>query len=247
MSDHRSEAPDAGRDGAPIYPIGLRLTGRLCVVVGGGPVGARRALGLLRAGARVRLISPELSEELLGLADDGRIEWVARPYRPGDALGGAGPRPALVFAATDSPDVNESICAEAAAAGVPANSAAPPEAGAFALPAVLRRGDVCVAVFTAGDSPGLAGRIRDEVAAHIGPEYGEFAALLRRARAALRSRVADADARRRAMAALVAETGCLELLRAGRRQEAVALLARTADAAIAGGPAAARADAEEEP
>lgn len=267
MTGH-PHAPRAerGRSAPPVYPVGLLVEGAPCVVVGGGPVGERKVRGLLEAGARVSVISPELTPGLKELHEANRIGWAPRAYRPGDESGVIPPpgrdaapeRPLLIIAATSDPAVNAAVCSAAAAAGVLASRADPPredgQAGAgpagggtdqpaagddrpaggrFIAPAVLRRGDVCVAVFTGGDSPGLAARIRDEVAAAIGPEYGELAELLRAARAALRRRVADPAARRRAMAALVSSPEPLRLLRAGARQEAVAWIARTVDEALA--------------
>lgn len=227
-----------------VYPVGLLIEGVPCLVFGGGPVAERKVRGLLEAGARVSVVSPEVTPGLKELQAAGQIEWYARLYRPGDESGEA-ERPLLVFAATSDADVNAAICARAAATGVLANRADRPEddrsgvteVGRFAVPAALRRGDVCVAVFTGGDSPGLAAMIRDEVAGAIGPEYGEFARLLRSARKALRREVADSAARRRAMAALMGSPEPLRLLRAGARQEAVAWIARTVDETLAQGPA----------
>ena len=124
----------------PYYPLFLDLTGRRCLVVGAGPVGQRKAAGLLAAGAVVRVVAPE-SPELSG------AEWVAAEYEP-EHLDGM----ALVFAA-GPPDVNARVVADARQRGIWVNSASDPTSGDFLLPAVRRAGRIEVAVSTAGASP----------------------------------------------------------------------------------------------
>jgi precorrin-2 dehydrogenase/sirohydrochlorin ferrochelatase len=161
------------------YPILLNLEGRLCVVVGGGPVGMRKVRGLRAAGARVRLIDPEppVGEELPDL------EVAARPYRNGDLQGAA-----LVFAASGNREVNAAVAADARRAGIPVNVADAPQEGDFGLPALLRRGALTVAVSTAGRSPALAAVIRDRLAENLGTEWAtvlDLAAALRQKRLTL--------------------------------------------------------------
>ncbi len=146
----------------PDYPIILDLRNRLCVVVGGGPVGRRKALGLCRAGARVRLIAPEPLDE----AGVKGIEVLGRIFRSGDLRGAA-----LAFAATGSRRVNAAVVREARRRRIPVNVADLPESGDFTLPAVLRRGGITVAVSTGGESPALAALLRDHLALTLGPEW----------------------------------------------------------------------------
>ena len=120
----------------------MDVSGRRCVVVGGGGVAARKARGLLGSGARVVVISP---------AD----------------LSGA----FLAFAATDSREVNAAVAREARESGVPVNVADRPAEGDFALPSVLRRGGLQVAVSTGGASPTLARRVRAGLEASFAPEW----------------------------------------------------------------------------
>lgn len=151
------------------YPVLLRLQGALCVVVGGGPVGRRKAAGLLAAGARVRLVAGGAVE---GMETDPALEVVARPFRAGDLAGAR-----LAFAATDERRVNEAVAAEARRLGIPVNLAEAPDRGDFTLPAVLRRGELTLAVGTGGASPALAAELRDRLATLLGPEWGEVVAL----------------------------------------------------------------------
>ena len=160
----------------PDYPILLNLDGRLCVVVGGGPVGRRKARGLRDAGARVRLIDPEppVGEEFRD------IEVAARTYRTADLRGAA-----LAFAAAGDREVNAAVAADARREGIPVNVADAPLEGDFRLPALLRRGELTVAVSTGGQSPALAALVRDLLAETLGPEWTtvlELAGALRQKR-----------------------------------------------------------------
>lgn len=158
------------------YPILLQLHGRLCAVIGGGSVGRRKVRGLLDAGARVRLVAPDALAE----GDRSGVEIVPRPYRPGDLEGAA-----LAFAATDSRETNAAVAREARQRGIPVCVADAPDEGDFVLPALLRRGELTVAVSTGGQSPALAALVREHLAENLGPEWAtvlEIAAALRRKR-----------------------------------------------------------------
>lgn len=146
---------DNASAGPAPYLTGLRLSGRLVVVVGGGVVAARRVPRLLEAGARVRLVSPTATVDLERAAAEGRLDWVVRPFRPGDLAGAW-----YVLAATDDVQANRSVSAEAEAARVfcvRADAAA--EATAW-TPATGEVEGVQVAVL-AGRQPREAARVRD--------------------------------------------------------------------------------------
>ena len=145
-----------------LYPIFLDLSGRRCVVVGGGEVANRKARKLLQARARVVVISPEIGVELESVA----VEVHRRPYREGDLEGAY-----LAFAATDSREANAAVAREAKERGIPVNVADRLSDGDFALPATLRRGGLQVAVSTGGASPTLARKIKDELEGVFGPEW----------------------------------------------------------------------------
>lgn len=161
---------DEGREPRPnlAYLACLDLAGRACVVVGGGSVAARKVAALLESGAHVRVVAPWAVERLTMLAQVGRIELLTRPYAAGD-LGGA----LLVFAATDQPEVNAQVAQDAREAGALCNVADDSAPGDFTVPATLRRGDLTIAISTAGGAPGYARRLRDQLAVSIGPEHGQ--------------------------------------------------------------------------
>ena len=160
-------------EGTVLYPIFLNLDGKRCVVVGGGAVANRKARKLLQARAEVVAISPEVKPELESVATEVR----RRPYREGDLEGAS-----LVFAATNRREVNAAVTREARARGIPVNVADEPSEGDFALPSVLRRGQLQVAVSTGGASPTLARRVRYELESAFGSEWAGVVEALGKAR-----------------------------------------------------------------
>ncbi|MFS0717616.1 uroporphyrinogen-III C-methyltransferase [Arthrobacter sp. 1P04PC] len=141
-----------------IYPAALRLLGRPVLVVGGGPVAARRAKGLLDAGARVTLVAPEAGAGVRELADAGLLAWKARPYRPGDADGAW-----FIQTATGNPAVDAQVAADAEAQRTWCVNASDHEASAAWTPAVAVVDDVKIAINAGGD-PRRAMALRDAVA-----------------------------------------------------------------------------------
>ena len=137
------------------YPVFLDLAGVPVLVVGGGPVALRKVLGLVKAGAAVTVIAPDVVD---GVAEIATVEQ--RPYATGDLTGFQ-----LVVSATNDPTVNAKVAADARDAGIFINSADDPDNCTFILPAIARRGPITVAISTGGASPALAGRLRDEIAA----------------------------------------------------------------------------------
>jgi precorrin-2 dehydrogenase/sirohydrochlorin ferrochelatase len=178
------------------FPVLLDLTGRHCLMVGGGPVAERRIIGLLDAGARVTVISPQVTPTLAALAAEGRISLRARHYLAGDLAGVD-----LAFVATAVREVNLAVAREAQERGVWVNAADDPAHCTFILPALVRRGDLTVAVATGGTSPALSRAIREELETYLTAEYATLAALAAEARREVRAagQVVTADAWRQAL------------------------------------------------
>lgn len=198
------------------YPIFLDMTGRRCVVIGGGAVAERKVEGLLEAGASVTMISPALTARLEALAAEGRVSHASREYGPGDLAGFE-----LAFVATDDGEVNAAVAREGRERGVWVNAADDPAHCDFILPAVLRRGELVVAVATGGASPALSRAIREELEAYFTEAYAELSRVVAEVRHELRqqARSLDAETWRRAL-----DGDLRRLVAEGRREEAKARL-----------------------
>jgi precorrin-2 dehydrogenase len=162
----------------PLYIACLRLSGRRCVVVGGGDVGLEKVDGLLACDASVTLIAPAAHEALRAYAREGSIEWLQRPYGGPADLDGA----FLVIAATDTTDVNIAVFDDAERRAMLVNVVDVPPLCNFILPAIVRNGPLAIAISTAGASPALAKRMKREVSEHFGERYATLALLLNEVR-----------------------------------------------------------------
>jgi precorrin-2 dehydrogenase/sirohydrochlorin ferrochelatase len=156
-----------------LYPVNMDVHGVLCLIIGGGSVASRKVDSLLSCGAEIRVISPGVCARIAGLAKDGLLEWQQREYNKGDLAGAQ-----LVFAATDSPEIQKQVVAEATAAAILVNVIDMPEACTFQVPASFRQGELLLTVATGGGSPALAARIRRDLEASYGPEYGLLVAMM---------------------------------------------------------------------
>ncbi len=155
------------------YPIFLKVEQKLCVVIGGGPVAERKITSLLEAGARVKVIAPEITERIKTLAREGKIIWEERPYRSGDLKDAF-----LVIAATNNPQVQEEVFAEAEERKIFCNVVDKPALCSFIVPSVVKRGRLQIAISTSGASPALAKRLREQLEELFGPEYAEYLELM---------------------------------------------------------------------
>ena len=161
----------------PFYIACLRLTGRRCVVVGGGEIGLEKVEGLLACDGRVVLVAPDAVPELVELAAEGSIEWIRREYRPGDVE-----NTFIAIAATDDTDVNIRVFEDAERRAMLVNVVDVPPLCNFILPAIVRTGPLAIAISTAGASPALAKRIKAQISDEFGEPYARLAVLLNEAR-----------------------------------------------------------------
>ncbi|MDQ3850017.1 MAG: bifunctional precorrin-2 dehydrogenase/sirohydrochlorin ferrochelatase [Actinomycetota bacterium] len=161
----------------PFYIACLKLSGRRCLVVGGGEIGLEKVEGLLACDADVVLVAPDAVPELRELASEGSIAWERRAYRPGDL-----DATFLAIACTSDTEVNIRVSEDAEARAMLVNIVDVPPLCNFILPAIVRTGPLAIAISTAGASPALAKRMKREVAELFGEEYARLAILLNDAR-----------------------------------------------------------------
>ena len=195
----------------PFYIACLRLSGRRCVVVGGGDVGLEKVEGLLACDGEVTLIAPEAHPELVQLALEGSIRWERRDYESGDLDGAL-----IAIAATDDTDLNIRVYEDAEARAMLVNVVDVPPLCNFILPAIVRTGPLAVAISTAGASPALAKRMKREIAEQFGEPYANLAILLNEARGWAKATLPTYQDRKEFFESIVnGEPDPIELLRAG--------------------------------
>jgi precorrin-2 dehydrogenase / sirohydrochlorin ferrochelatase len=206
----------------PFYIACLKLSGRRCVVVGGGEIGLEKVEGLLACDAQVTLIAPDALPALEQLASEGSIEWERRDYSGRQDLEGV----FLAIAATNDTDVNIAVYEDAERRAMLVNVVDVPPLCNFILPAIVRTGPLAIAISTAGASPALAKRIKREVADAYGEPYAQLAVLLNEARGWAKGTLPTYQDRKDFFESIVnGDPDPVELLREGRVQGVRELIA----------------------
>jgi precorrin-2 dehydrogenase/sirohydrochlorin ferrochelatase len=175
-----------------LFPMFMKLEGRSCLVVGAAAIGEPKIGSLIAAGASVRVVALRATAAVTAWARTGAITWEARAFNGADL-----DNTFMVIAATNSRDLNAVIFHEARQRNILCNVVDDPEYCDFYYPAVVRRGDLQIAISTNGHSPALAQRIRRELEIQFGPEYGEWLEELGRTRQQLFASKIDPEQRRR--------------------------------------------------
>ncbi|MFP5298325.1 MAG: bifunctional precorrin-2 dehydrogenase/sirohydrochlorin ferrochelatase [Actinomycetota bacterium] len=196
-----------------LYVACIDLHDRDCLVVGAGNVGLEKTQGLLKAGAFVTVVAPEVDSRLRDLAIGGRVQLIERAFFPDDVAGRV-----LVIAATSDNAVNRRVYGAARERGVLVNVADVPDLCDFILPAIHRNGPLAVAVSTNGASPALAQRMREEAASYFDDAYAELAEILEGLRPWAKATLPTYGARKAFFDGIVhGQPDPIELLRAGNR------------------------------
>ena len=205
----------------PFYIACLKLTGRRCVVVGGGDVGLEKVEGLLACDGEVVLIAPDAIEPLRDLAEEGSIRWEQREYETGDLEGTF-----IAIAATSDTDVNIGVFEDAEKRAMLVNVVDVPPLCNFILPAIHRTGPLAIAISTAGASPALAKRLKREIAEQYGEPYARLAELLNEPRGWAKKNLPTYQDRKEFFEGIVnGEPDPVELLRRGDEQAVRDLIA----------------------
>jgi len=176
MKKRKSEPP-------VYYPIMLNLQGKKCVVVGGGTVALRKVNMLLDCGADVTVVSPTPHLDMAKLSEKKAIRLIHRNYKGGDLMGTT-----LAVASTDVREINQKVAHEAKKLGILVNVVDDPRLSSFILPSFFRRGNLTIAVSSAGTSPALARKIRTNLEKSLGKEYAILLSLISEVRSALKER-----------------------------------------------------------
>jgi precorrin-2 dehydrogenase/sirohydrochlorin ferrochelatase len=169
--------------GLASYPMFLNISGKRCVVIGGGQVARRKVRTLLEHGASVEVISPDLCPELNKLVETGEVKVRRRRYQAGDLPGAF-----LVITASDDSEINRQVVKEAKGKSVLVNATDDPENSDFIAPSSVRRGDMTIAISTTGRSPALARKIRTRLEKEFGDEYASLVNLIAEVRTEVKRR-----------------------------------------------------------
>jgi len=180
------------------YPVCLNVTGKKCIVVGGGEVGERKVKRLVECGANVVVVGKMLTPTLKTMTGEGRIAHIDADYDETHIHGAF-----LVIGATDRDEVNERISRQAREKNILVNIVDDPARCDFILPSLLQRGDLLIAISTGGKMPALARRLREELEGHYGPEYATLLTILGELRKEVIARGYSSPKNKRLFTALV--------------------------------------------
>jgi len=210
----------AGLLETPLYIACLRLSGRSCLVVGGGEVGLEKVEGLLACDGQVTLVAPDAVPPLRAYAEEGSIRWERREFRDSDLDGRF-----LAIAATSQTDVNIAVYDGAERRAMLVNVVDVPPLCNFILPAIVRTGPLAIAISTAGASPALAKRMKREIAESFGEPYARLAVILNDHRGWAKGTLPTYPDRKEFFEGIVnGDPDPIELVKAGREDEVQRLI-----------------------
>ena len=203
------------------YPIFVNLKDQPCTVIGGGKIAEGKVEGLLDAGATITVISPALTPALQNLADEKQFTYIERIYQNGDLDGAF-----MVICATDQNDINHRVWLDASENHQLVNVVDDTPRCNFIAPAILRKGDLSIAISTGGKAPAMAVRLKEFLDRNIGPEYARFLELAGQLRSPLAKHIPDFETRK-ALWYQILDAGVLDLLSQGNESEAMDLISNT--------------------
>ena len=198
------------------YPVFLNLTGRRCVIIGGGQVAEGKVSKLLDSGAKIIVISPDATQGIRDYADSGQIEYNLRKYQEGDLNGAF-----LVVAATNDRVVNQEIFEEAEKSGILLNAVDDMPRCSFIAPSIVEKGPITVAISTGGASPALARKLRAKLEVSPALDWADATNMLSHARQIIKDKQIALDPQRW-QCCMTDEL--LTMIQAGHENEALDLL-----------------------
>ena len=196
-----------------LFPMFVKLKGRLVVVIGGGKIAEEKIPSMLSAGARIRLFAPTITPQIAEWVRFGKMEWRPKEFEAAGLQGAF-----LVIAATSAPGVNAAVFREAEARGILCNAVDDIKNCHFYYGSIVQRGDLQIAISTNGKSPALAQRLRKELEEQFVPEYEAWVQWLGAARDALRASGASGDAAKKLLHELAGRPMFEEFVRRAKQQ-----------------------------
>jgi len=209
----------------PYYPIFIDIENRNVLIVGGGAVCARKAETMMKYGAKVTIVAPEVTEEIDAWAKAKRLTVRRKEYAASDLDGAS-----MVIASTDDLCVNARVARDCRKRRIPVNVVDVTHLCEFIVPAIVEQGSIQVAVSTGGKSPALARTLKEDLQKFVGPEYAEINDLLGTLRDSAK-KVLPTDRDRKKFFDAILAHGVLDMLRDGRRREAYEIIAAACRAA----------------
>lgn len=203
------------------YPVNLDVRNRNCLVVGGGDVGTRKVKTLLECGAAVTVVSKDMSEDLKNLSAKELLRLKERPYRSSDLESMF-----LVICATSDEKLNLRINSDSEKRNMLCNVTDVPEASNFILPAIVKRGDLTIAISTSGNSPAFAKKLRKDLEKQFGREYAVFLTLMGAIRKRLLAEDHEPEAHKDLFEKLI-NAGMLDMIRENKKANIRDLLLKT--------------------
>ncbi len=208
----------------PYYPIYIDIEGRAVLIVGGGTVCARKAETMMRYGARVTIVSPEITDEIAAWESAGVLAVRRKLYAEADLDGAS-----IVIASTDDRCVNARVARDCRRRKIPVNVVDVTHLCEFIVPAIIEKGSIQIAVSTGGKSPAISRTLKEDLQRSIGPEYAEVNDLLGTLRKSAK-KVLPTDVDRKRFFDGIIAAGVLDMLREGRRREAFQTVAHACEA-----------------
>ncbi|MFH2011291.1 MAG: bifunctional precorrin-2 dehydrogenase/sirohydrochlorin ferrochelatase [Pseudomonadota bacterium] len=200
------------------YPINIDITGKRCVVLGGGEVAERKVESLLKCGGDITVISPGLTPRLKELLSSNKIKHLYREYQRGDFEDAF-----LVFVATDNSGVNAEASQEALERGILVNTVDTPKRCNFIVPSVVDRDDLVITISTSGKSPAFAKKIREEMESNYGEEYSIFLTIMGAVRERLLKANNDSEKNKKVFYRLV-NSNVLDFIKEGKKNRVDSIL-----------------------
>jgi precorrin-2 dehydrogenase len=179
---------------APLFPVFIKLADRPCLVVGAGEIALAKIYSLLQSGARITVVAPEAKSAIREMARSGRLVWNKRKYQASDLAGAF-----LAIAGTSDFALNHEVFVEAERRGILCNAVDDPPNCDFYFPAVVRRGDLQIAISTAGESPAFAQKLRCALENALDFNVGDWLAAIGQIRRDILAAYPASEARKRAL------------------------------------------------